>query len=145
MSSGCAPPCDNTSLRLQSAGTPRFISEKPWGEGECPETLPRFYSGLRQEAVTNAITHGHATRVDVGLRASKEEVRLTVRNNGKGFNPSEQRTQATSQIGLRVMHEMAVSAGGTFTLDSGRGKRTTVRMRLPLSRKPQINTDEHRF
>ena len=100
---------------------------------------------VAQEAVTNAITHGHATRVDVGLRASKEEVRLTVRNNGKGFNPSEQRTQATSQIGLRVMHEMAVSAGGTFTIDSGRGKRTTVRMRLPLSRKPQMNTDEHRF
>jgi len=87
---------------------------------------------VAQEAVTNAITHGHATRVDVGLSASKKEVGLTIRNNGKGFNPSEQRAQATSQIGLRVMHEMAVSVGGTFTLDSGRGKRTTVRVRLPL-------------
>jgi signal transduction histidine kinase len=88
---------------------------------------------VAQEALTNAITHGHATRVDVGLSASKEEVGLTVRNNGKGFNPSEQRAQATSQIGLRVMREMAVSVGGTFTIDSGRGKRTTVRMRLPIA------------
>jgi PAS domain S-box-containing protein len=88
---------------------------------------------VAQEALTNAITHGHATRVDVGLSASKKEVGLTIRNNGKGFNPSEQRAQATSQIGLRVMREMAVSVGGTFTIDSGRGKRTTVRMRLPIA------------
>ena len=96
---------------------------------------------VAQEALTNAITHGHATRVEVALSASKKEVGLTIRNNGKGFNPSEQRARAASQMGLRVMREMALSAGGVFTVDSGRGKRTTVRVRLPLSRKPQMNTN----
>jgi signal transduction histidine kinase len=87
---------------------------------------------VAQEALTNAIAHGHATRVDVVLSASKKKAVLTIRNNGKGFNPSEHRTRAASQMGLRVMQEMAASIGGTFTLDSGRGKRTTVRVRLPI-------------
>ena len=88
---------------------------------------------VAQEALTNALTHGHATRVDVGLSASKKEVRLTVRNDGKGFDPSEHWARATSRMGLRVMREMVAAAGGAFTIDSGRGKRTTVRVRLPIA------------
>ena len=88
---------------------------------------------VAQEALTNALTHGHATRVDVGLSASKKEVRLTVRNDGKGFDPSEHWARATSRMGLRVMREMVAAAEGAFTIDSGRGKRTTVRVRLPLA------------
>jgi PAS domain S-box-containing protein len=88
---------------------------------------------VAQEALTNAIRHGHATRVDVDLRASKEEVTLRVRDNGKGFDPSELTAQVTSQMGLRVMRELALSAGGVFTVDSGRGKGTTVRVRLPIA------------
>jgi signal transduction histidine kinase len=36
-------------------------------------------------------------------------------------------------MGLRVMREMALSVGGDFTIDSGRGKGTTVRVRLPIA------------
>jgi signal transduction histidine kinase len=88
---------------------------------------------IAQEALTNAVTHGHATRVDVGLSASKTEVALTVRNNGKPFNPSGKTGRLKSHLGLRVMREMALSARGAFTVDSGRGKRTTVRVRLPIT------------
>jgi PAS domain S-box-containing protein len=87
---------------------------------------------IAQESLTNAITHAHATQVDVNLRTSKKEVRLMVRNNGKGFDLSEHRERATSQIGLHVMREMAAAVGGAFTIDSKRGKRTTVRVSLPL-------------
>ena len=88
---------------------------------------------IAQEALTNAITHGHATRVDVSLSASKKAVTLTVRNNGEGFDPSRKKAaRATSQMGLHVMQEMAAAVGGTFAIDSGRGERTTVRVRLPL-------------
>ncbi len=87
---------------------------------------------VAQEALTNAIKHGHARQVEVDLRTSKEEARLTIRDNGKGFDPSEQRTRAASPLGLRVMREMAASAGGAFSVDSGRGQGTTVRVSLPL-------------
>jgi PAS domain S-box-containing protein len=119
--------------QVTERGGTRIHFRETLGRTRVPGDTATILFRVAQEALTNAITHGHATRVDVGLSASKEEVGLTVRNNGKGFNPSEQRAQATSQIGLRVMREMAVSVGGTFTIDSGRGKRTTVRMRLPIA------------
>jgi PAS domain S-box-containing protein len=87
---------------------------------------------IAQEALTNAITHGRAKRVDVDLSASRKEVTLIVRDNGKGFDPSEKGERVTSQMGLRVMRETAAAAGGAFTVDSGRGKGTTVRVSLPL-------------
>jgi PAS domain S-box-containing protein len=87
---------------------------------------------IAQEALTNAITHGGSKRVDVDLSASRKEVALIVRDNGKGFDPSEEGERVTSQMGLRVMREMAAAAGGAFTVDSGRGKGTTVRVSLPF-------------
>ncbi len=97
--------------------------------GDTATTLFR----VAQETLTNAITHGDAKHVDVYLSTSKQEVRLTVRDNGKGFSPSGQIGQATSRMGLRVMKEMADSSGGGFEIHSRRGKGTTVRVTLPLS------------
>jgi signal transduction histidine kinase len=134
-------------LGLRAALRQHFsqVTERGGARIHFRESLGRRRVSGDTATMTNAITHGHATRVDVGLSASNKEVRLTVRSNGKGFNPSEQMARPTSQMGLRVMREMALSAGGVFTVDSGRGKRTTVRVRLPLSRKPQMDTDEPKF
>jgi PAS domain S-box-containing protein len=87
---------------------------------------------VAQEALTNAITHGHAKRVDVSITASKQKISMTVRDDGQGFDLLEQRP-ARSHMGLRVMKEMMVSAGGAFTIDSGPRKGTTVRVSLPLA------------
>ena len=87
---------------------------------------------VAQEAVTNAIKHGHAKQVDVDLTTSKEEIRLTVRDNGKGFDVAEREARAMSGLGLRIMREMAAAAGGAFTVDSRPGKGTTVRLSLPI-------------
>ncbi len=92
---------------------------------------------IAQEALTNALKHGHAKRVDVSLRMSKGNVTLTVRDNGKGFDPSKKEPRPRPQIGLRVMQEMAASVGGTFTIESGRGKGTTVRASMPFVPSPK--------
>ncbi len=101
------------------------------GRRRIAEDTATILFRIVQETLTNAITHGQATRVDVNLRAAKEAIRLTIRNNGKGFDPSASR--APAQIGLLVMREMATFAGGTFTIDSQRGAPTTVRVSLPLT------------
>jgi signal transduction histidine kinase len=44
-------------------------------------------------------------------------------------------------MGLRVMREMVLSAGGDFTIDSGRRKGTTVRVRLPIADYGMRNAD----
>jgi signal transduction histidine kinase len=103
------------------------------GRRRVPGDTATILFRIAQEALTNAIAHGHAKQVDVDLRASKKEIRLTVHDNGTGFNPGEQLARETSQMGLRVMQEMAVFVGGAFAIDSKRRKGTTVRVSLPLA------------
>jgi PAS domain S-box-containing protein len=86
---------------------------------------------VAQEALTNAVTHGHAKRVDVSITASKQKINMTVRDDGQGFDLIEQRPPR-SHMGLRVMKEMMDSAGGAFTIESRPRKGTTVRVSLPL-------------
>lgn len=86
---------------------------------------------VAQEALTNAITHGRATRVDVTITASKQKIKMTVRDDGEGFDPLEQRP-ARAHMGLRVMREMMAAAGGAFTIDSRPRKGTTVQVSVPL-------------
>jgi signal transduction histidine kinase len=91
---------------------------------------------VAQEALTNAIQHGLAKRVAVDLLTFQKGVRLTIRDNGKGFDPSEQMKLSMSHLGLRVMREMADFIGGAFTIDSSPGKGTTVRLTLPIETVP---------
>jgi PAS domain S-box-containing protein len=91
---------------------------------------------VAQEALTNAVTHGFAKRVAVDLLTLKKEVRLTIRDNGTGFDPSKKMTLSMSHLGLRVMREMADFAGGAFTIDSSPGNGTTVRLTLPIATAP---------
>jgi len=91
---------------------------------------------VAQEALTNAIKHGLAKRAAVDLLTLKKEVRLTIRDNGKGFDRSEQMKLPMSHLGLRVMREMADFVGGAFTIESIPGKGTTVRLTLPIKTAP---------
>ena len=91
---------------------------------------------VAQEALTNAITHGLARRVAVDLLTVKKEARLTIRDNGRGFDPSEQTKLPLSHLGLRVMREMAEFVGDAFTVDSSPSKGTTVCLTLPIKTAP---------
>jgi signal transduction histidine kinase len=106
------------------------------GRKRVPENVSLILFRVVQEALTNAIKHGRAKRAVVDFRTSKREIGLTIRNDGKEFNVSEQTTRATSKLGLRVMEEMAISAGGRFAIDSRPGHGTTVRMSLPIQTTP---------
>ena len=103
-----------------------------WGRRQVPGDTVTILFRVAQEALTNAITHGHAKQVDVDLRASNKAVSLTVHDNGQGFDPSAGKTRETMQLGLCVMQEMATSAGGDLTIDSTPGTGTTLCLNLPL-------------
>jgi PAS domain S-box-containing protein len=81
-----------------------------------------------QEAVSNCIRHGHAQEATVSLKMLKQGVRLSVRDNGRGFNPEA--AKGTGH-GLRNMAARAQKIGGRFTVMSKVNEGTRIVLDLP--------------
>lgn len=80
-----------------------------------------------QEALTNVGKHASAATVRVDLTPTDGGVRLTVADDGAGFDPDA----GTTGFGLRGMRERAAQVGGTLTVRSEPGAGTTVRVEVP--------------
>ena len=87
---------------------------------------------IGQEALSNAARHGHPEHVDVELRAHAQELILSIRDDGIGFDPAAS-TPREDCFGLDGMAERARNAGGTLTVVSTPGHGTTITTRLPFT------------
>ncbi len=85
-----------------------------------------------QEAVTNAVRHAHASRIDVHIDYRPEAVLITVSDNGAGAS-AEQIAAATGH-GLVGMRERVAIFGGELDTLAPQGGGFRVRARLPLTR-----------
>lgn len=79
---------------------------------------------IAQEALTNSLRHAHPRSVTVELSFGADGARLTVSDDGDGFNPAAS-TEARG-FGLISMRERAARIGATVTVDSARGRGTVV-------------------
>jgi signal transduction histidine kinase len=86
---------------------------------EAEHTLFR----LSQEALANVARHSRARRVEVQLDCREAQVKLSVRDDGQGFDPERE----PPGVGTQSMRERAAALpNGTLTLDSAPGKGTVV-------------------
>lgn len=83
---------------------------------------------LLQESLTNVARHAHATEVEVSLAQEDRELILTVRDDGRGFDPS----RPTDRLGLAGMRERVAERGGSLEFEQPESGGTRVRARLPL-------------
>jgi PAS domain S-box-containing protein len=81
-----------------------------------------------QEAVSNCIQHGRAQEAQVSLKMLKQGVRLSIRDNGRGFNPAAAKRAGH---GLTNMAARAQKIGGRFTIVSKVNEGTRVVLDLP--------------
>jgi len=77
---------------------------------------------IAQEALNNALKHAQASSVMVSYFADQEHVRLTIQDNGQGFDSA----QVNGGIGLKSMRERVERYGGAFCLESRNGHGTTI-------------------
>ena len=89
---------------------------------------------IAQEAVTNALKHGRAQRVEIGLSSTPEQIILTVRDNGVGFRKNESLQRG---LGLRIMNYRAGMIGGTFAIRKKTGRGTEVICTVPKTSAPR--------
>ncbi|NOS81181.1 MAG: PAS domain S-box protein [Nitrospira sp.] len=81
-----------------------------------------------QESVSNCIKHGHAREARVSLKLLKQGVRLSIRDNGRGFNPD---TAKGAGHGLSNMAARAQKIGGRFSVSSKPNEGTSIVLDLP--------------
>lgn len=85
---------------------------------------------IGQEAVSNAVKHGHAREIMIELNYSPSRVRLSIRDDGEGFAPEQ--PVATGHFGLLDMRERAQSMGADLRLESNPDLGTEVSLEVLL-------------
>ena len=88
-----------------------------------------------QEAMTNVVRHAAASRLSVALQAVDGELVLSVRDDGRGFDPAAAARRAArgESAGLSGMEERAQLAGGRLEIHAAPGRGTEVRAVFPLA------------
>lgn len=84
---------------------------------------------IAQEGVTNSLKHAAARRIEIVLEFESDAVRLSVTDDGCGFQPSV--VSLNGHFGLRGLHERARALEAELILDSAPGKGTRLRVRVP--------------
>ena len=110
----------HAGLKLEAA----FTDEKPTLSPEAEQCVYR----VAQEAITNVLKHAQASTLAVTLSLQNNQVILTVRDNGIGFDTSAVSGQA--QFGLLGMKERVQFLNGTLVITSERGSGTTIQLTI---------------
>lgn len=95
-------------------------------ELEAPAELMIYR--LVQEAITNITKYARASHVWVSLAVCHEQVSVSVRDDGVGFDTSRRPSSVYGLVGMRFR---VVAEGGTLTLTSALGQGTLIEATLP--------------
>jgi two-component system sensor histidine kinase DegS len=82
-----------------------------------------------QELLGNAARHSQATLVKVVLDLGEDRIRVSVDDNGKGFDSDS--LQQSNSLGLKLIRERTEMLGGNFEVDSAMGKGTRILFAVP--------------
>ena len=82
---------------------------------------------IAQEAVGNAVRHAHASVIAVSLETIGPSLRLTIRDDGTGFDPPS----VGGGLGIPGMHERAALLGARLRITSGPDRGTAVTLDVP--------------
>ncbi len=98
------------------------VRVRDWPHGMDLNTSTHLYR-IAQEAMNNATKHAHAKQVEVGLKAARSGLRLTIRDDGVGLVRANYRRKG---LGLSIMQYRARAIGGRLDIRSTRGNGTTI-------------------
>jgi signal transduction histidine kinase len=83
---------------------------------------------IAQEAISNAIKHGRASTVNVELTGTEDQINLTIRDDGRGFQRNGEQPPG---MGLAIMNYRARTIGAVLDVEKQPGGGTAVSCRLP--------------
>jgi signal transduction histidine kinase len=120
--------------QLQTGNAPYFHFE----DGGFNERLPTDVEGTAfvvvQEAINNARKHAAADNIWIRLMPGEDDLRITVEDDGQGFDPSavQENANREAHLGLLSMQERAELIGADIEIRSAPGQGGRIALRIPL-------------
>ena len=93
---------------------------------------------IAQEALRNVVAHAGASRADVRLLQVGDQARITIADDGQGFDATN-RVERDTGLGLVSMSERARIMGGTVSILSGLNQGTRVQATIPMHAHVQVD------
>ncbi|MCA5924845.1 sensor histidine kinase [Curtobacterium oceanosedimentum] len=127
---GLGPALDDACARARAAGLTTDVDVPPVVDASSAALLAvvRFV----REAVWNTVKHAAATRVEVTVSRVGAVVRVVVRDDGTGFDPTVvTRARRTGHLGTTLLREVAEDTGGSLRLRAAPGAGTTWELEVP--------------
>ena len=122
-------------LEVEVEGTPQSLH---------PILRDEIYR-IAGEAVRNAFKHAQAERIEVEIRYDERQLRVRVRDDGKGIDAKYlNEDERPGHYGLRGMRERAKLLGGKLAVWSELDSGTEVELRIPASRAYETSTGRRR-
>lgn len=84
---------------------------------------------IAKEVLHNIVKHAAADKVEVRFHQRDSMLSLSIKDNGKGFDPEN---LTSSGLGLRSMRERAAEVDGTIGVITAPGKGTTITLDVPV-------------
>ena len=99
---------------------------------DLPPEVESLLFRASREAFRNVERHAQADRVSLRVRAENGLASSRCETTGSGFHPTQEPERADGHIGLLLLRDLAVDAGGVLHVDSAEGRGTSVRLEVPL-------------
>jgi len=102
-------------------------------EDEISNPVKTVIYRVLQEALNNISKHSKTTLVNISLQKKEGTIEFTIQDHGQGFDLNAVISQKNYEkgLGLSGMRERTHLSGGAFSIESSRGKGTTIRASWP--------------
>jgi signal transduction histidine kinase len=110
------PNKEETAFRVVTQGTVRAIK---------PEIRNEIYR-IGREAIVNAYIHSEGSTIEVGVQYGSAQLRIFVRDDGRGIDSAFVLSGREGHWGLSEMRERSQGIGATFTVRSRKGLGTEI-------------------
>ncbi len=108
------------------------------GEAELPTDVKIALYRIAQETFNNIARHAKASQAWATLQRRSDGVILTIRDNGRGFDPE---SISQERLGMRIMRERAEEIGAVLTVESGPGQGTQIMARWTNDQGPRTKDE----
>jgi len=134
------PVLDDLGLSAALALLAQGISSR-WGlpvivtvalKGDLPGAIENSVYRIAQEALTNVAKHAGANRAEVRVRQAERKVVCSVRDDGIGFDNTEEFRKRRPGLGLTEIRERVAALGGIIRLGRNGDRGTDLTIEIPL-------------